>query len=356
MISKRLAAVRRKMADKGISGLLVTSRQNVFYLSGFDGSSGDLLITLDAAYILCDFRYTEQANQQATMFISEDIGKGIFNVINNIISHHSVTNLGIEDRALSYAAFNGIRKALKNVMLVPIGDLISGMRIIKDDIEIENLEKAAKIADIAFSDVISRMKAGMSEIEVAAEIEYSMRKNGANGISFDTIVASGVNSAKPHGVATNKKLENGDLVAMDFGCVYGGYCSDMTRTVAIGEINDKQKEVYNSVLFTQLKILNIIETGKKCCDIDRISRNELSTFGYSEYFGHSLGHGVGIEVHESPTMGPRSEFVLSSGMLVTVEPGVYLAGEFGVRIEDSVLITEQGIKVLTNSTKELIII
>lgn len=356
MISSRLAVVRRKMADRGLNGLLVTSRQNVFYLSGFDGSSGDLFITLDAAYIMCDFRYTQQAQQQASMYMATDVSKGIYHVINNIISYHKLSQIGVEDRSISQAVYHGMKKSITGATLVSIGGLITEMRMIKDELEVENLEKAAWIGDLAFQETIKKIRPGISEIEIAAELEYVMRKNGASGTSFDTIVASGINSAKPHGTASDKLLEDGDFVVMDFGCIYNGYCSDMTRTVAIGGVSPEQQKVYQAVLFTQLKMVNQVSAGKPCVQLDHIARNLLNTFGYSEYFGHSLGHGVGIDIHEAPTLGPKSQQTLEPGMLVTIEPGVYFADNFGVRIEDSVLVLEDEIKILTHSPKELMIL
>ncbi len=356
MISNRLAGIRRKMAEANIDALLVTSRENVFYLSGFSGTSGDLLITADAAYILCDFRYTAQAGQQASLYALKDVKNGVYNVLNGLISLHNALRLGFEDRCVSYAVFSGMRNSIKNVELCPIGDMISAMRIIKDETELSNMRMAARIADTAFAETVKLMKCGMSEKEVAAELEYRMRKNGASGTSFETIVASGANSAKPHGTATEKKLEHGDLVVMDFGCIFGGYCSDMTRTVAIGEISDEKRAVYNAVLYTQLKVLGCIGEGKPCRQLDMFSRDILESFGYAEYFGHSLGHGVGIEIHEQPTLSSKSDKILQSGMVVTVEPGVYFDGKFGVRIEDTVIITDNSIENLTNSTKEIIII
>ncbi len=356
MINSRLSLIRRKMADSNIDGLLVTSRENVYYLSGFSGTSGDLLITNDTAYILCDFRYTVQAAQQAPMYIRKDVKGGIYKLVNELISLHRISRIGIEDRAVSYAAYAGMKNSLKNTLVCGVGDMVSSMRMVKDETELANMRMAAKIADTAFAETVKLMKCGMTEIEVAAELEYRMRKNGSSAVSFDTIVASGENAAKPHGTASDKALEAGDFVVMDFGCIYNGYCSDMTRTVAVGEVSEEQRMVYNSVLYTQLKILNNIRPQIKCRDMDILARKVLDDFGFAEYFGHSLGHGVGIEIHEQPTLSSKSEILLQPGMVVTVEPGVYFDGKFGVRIEDTVIITENSIENLTNSTKELLII
>lgn len=356
MTSNRLLFVRNAMANLALDALLVTSRESVYYLSGFSGSSGDLLITHDAAYIFCDFRYTAQAAQQAPFYLRKDINGSIYKNLNEVLFIHHVSRLGVEDRELSHAAYKGMQHSFKDISVIGIGDMLSSLRTVKDYTELENMRTAARIADEAFAETVKLMKPGMTEIEVAAELEYHMRKRGSSGTSFETIVASGVNSAKPHGTASSKVLEHRDLVVMDFGCIYNGYCSDMTRTVAVGEASAEQRAVYNSVLFTQLKVLSAIGPGMLCADMDKLARNVLDTLGYAQYFGHSLGHGVGINVHEQPTLSPKSTGKLVSGTVVTVEPGIYLDGNFGVRIEDTVIITDNSIENLTNSTKELVII
>ena len=208
----------------------------------------------------------------------------------------------------------------------------------------------------AFSHVKKHIKAGMSEIEVAAELEYYMRKAGASSTSFDTIVTSGTRGAMPHGTATSKLIQSGELITLDFGCVYGGYCSDITRTIAVGDVSSKQREIYNIVHFTQLKALGAVKMGIATKEIDALSRRILAQFGLDSFFGHGLGHGVGIDVHEQPTLNSKSATILKSGMVVTIEPGVYIPNEFGVRIEDTVVITSESIEILTKSPKELLII
>lgn len=356
MNMERVVALRRIMAENGMNGALITSRQNVFYLSGFDGDEGDLLITLDAAYILCDFRFLEQAEHQAPLFTVKDIKDGVYKVVNRITAAHGVTKLGIEERALSFAAYSAMNKFITGAVLVPIKNMIAKMREIKSKDEIENIRLAAKIADDAFKDTVSRIKVGMSETEIAAELEYNMRKAGASKTSFDTIIASGKNSALPHGKASGKKIENGDFIVMDFGCVYNGYCSDMTRTVAVGEISKEQEMVYNAVYFTQLKALSKLKCGAVCSEIDAYSRKIFSSFELDKYFGHALGHSVGIDIHEQPALNRSCKDTLKPGTVITVEPGVYIEGNFGVRIEDLVVIGENYNEILTNSTKDLIII
>ena len=240
MYTKRLENLRNKMTAEKLDAILVSASSNVRYLSGFSGSEADLVVTSDTVYLLCDARYTLQASIECLHCKVIDTAEGIYNIVNRIISDHSIKRLGIEDRSVSLAAFNAMSKSIIGAALVPAGALITDIRIIKDEREISALKHAAWIADTAFAHILPLIKPGVKEIEIAAELEYSMRKNGAENIAFDTIVASGANGAKPHGTASEKSIENGDFVVMDFGCVSGGYRSDITRTVAVGPITDEQ--------------------------------------------------------------------------------------------------------------------
>ena len=355
MTDERIKKLRLKMSKDYLDAVLVTSRSNVLYLSGFSGSDGDLIITHDTQYILCDARYTEQAGQQCPEFECIDIKEGLYTVINKLVDYHRIVRMGVEDRAITYAVYDGMKNSIKST-ITPIGDMVSQMREVKDKSELVILEKAAAIGDLAYKAAIKAIKPGVSEIEIAAEIEYVMRKNGATAPSFETIVASGENSSKPHGTASQRKIKNGDLIVLDFGCIYKGYCSDMTRTVAVGDISVSQKNTYNALLYTQMKMVNIIKNGMQCNQVDKIARNILENLGYAKYFTHSLGHGVGIDIHEMPNLSPKCEKTLAEGMVITVEPGVYFDGLFGIRIEDTVEILDKNIKIITNSPKELLII
>ena len=237
-----------------------------------------------------------------------------------------------------------------------MGDMIKKPREIKSIAEIKKLKSSEELGDMAFSYVLDRIKPGMSEIEVALLIEFFLRKNGAEKLSFDTIVASGVRSAMPHGTASKKIIEKGDMLTLDFGCVLDGYCSDMTRTVHIGAITDEEKEVYDTVLKAQTTALSEISVGKNLKDIDKVARDIIKDAGYGEYFGHSLGHSVGIEIHENPCFSPKAEGNVQNGQVISVEPGIYIDGKFGVRIEDLVLISDGKAESLSKSTKELILI
>ncbi|MGP1406292.1 M24 family metallopeptidase, partial [Filifactor alocis] len=228
------------------------------------------------------------------------------------------------------------------------------LRAVKDEEEIDNLRQAAAIADKGFLHVLDIVKPGMTEKELALELEFFMRKQGASGLSFTTIVASGIRSSMPHGVASDKVIEKNDMLTLDFGCMYNGYCSDMTRTFVVGTADERQKELYNIVLETQLKVLEAIKPGARCKEIDALSREIIGGYGYGEFYGHGLGHGVGLEIHELPVLNGTSEFVLEENMVVTDEPGIYLPDFGGVRIEDTVLVTKDGYDLISRSTKEFI--
>ncbi len=354
-VTERIAKLRKIMEEKNISAALLTGRSNVFYFSGFNGDSGDLLITKEVCYILVDSRFTEQALMQAGAYHVIDITKDLDKKISEIILSHHISHLWFEDRNTSFAAYTGMQNKVKPALLVPSGAVLEQLRLIKDEEEIESIKKAVEISDAAFSHVLRYIKAGVSEIEIAAEIEYFMRKHGAEKTAFDTIAISGPNTSLPHGKPTERRIAHGDMVMLDYGCVYQGYCSDMTRCVAIGKVSARQQEIYNVVLYTQLKVLHAMKCGDEGAKIDDYAREILKSFGVGKFFGHGLGHGVGLDVHEMPSF-KSSGATLLPGMLMTVEPGVYLPGEFGVRIEDLVLIKENEIEVLTKSTKELLIL
>lgn len=249
--------------------------------------------------------------------------------------------------------------ALKEISIDFSGELdnmIDALRMVKSESEIEKIKKAQKIAEGAFDDICGFIKPGVTEKEIALRLEHYMLTHGAEGLSFETIAVSGKNTSMPHGVPTDKKIEIGDFVTMDYGALYDGYHSDMTRTVAVGKVSDEQKKVYNTVLEAQKAGLDFIRPGVSGKDADRVSRDIIENAGYGEYFGHSLGHGVGVEIHEKPNLSPSSEFILKKGNVVTVEPGIYVPGKFGVRIEDFAVITENGAENMTHCPKELIIL
>lgn len=334
------------LREKGLDGLLITDRKNVAYFSGFSGSSGYLLITEHMRVLVTDFRYTHQASIQTKEFeIRDSAGTKPGDIINTSLA------IGFENKSIGYDEYCRYSDVFAN--LRPLDDELVKLRSVKDDYEISRISQAAEIADKAFSHIITYMKPGMTEAEVALELEFYMRKNGAEKLSFDSIIASGANGAMPHATPGQKKICDGELVVMDFGCMVDGYCSDMTRTVAIGEVSDRHIEVYNDVLAVQEKCLGMLSPGVNCRDVHMYSWETLNG-KYKDCYGHGLGHGVGLEVHELPNLNSRSGFSLVPGNVVTVEPGVYINDFCGVRIEDLVLITDSGIRILSKSTKELI--
>lgn len=355
-MEKRIEKLRDLLKEKGAGGAIITSHQNRFYYSGFTGTAGYLVITADSQYIVTDTRYTIQAKEQAKGFCLICAPETDYLKIAKTAVDEGITSFCYEDEALSVSAFTQMKSLLKGIELIPFQSSITQQRAVKDAEEVKSIREAIRLADEAFLYTVSHIKAGMRETEVASIIEGYMRKNGALGPSFDTIAASGVRSALPHGTATVAEIKTGDFLVMDYGCVLDGYCSDITRTVVIGIADEKQKEIYDTVENALLMGEMALMPSAKCADVDKKSRDLIKEAGYGEYFTHSLGHGVGIDIHEMPTLSPKSERILMPGNVVTVEPGIYIENFGGVRIEDMALITQKGAEILTNSTRELIYI
>lgn len=351
----KLQKVRESFESLGIDGLLITSTFNRRYMSNFTGSAGVVLISADKALFITDFRYMEQAMAQCEGYEIVQHTGNIPNEVAEQAKKLGIRKLGFEQDHMSFAAYRTYEQAAE-AELVPVSGLVEKLRLIKDASEIKILKEAAKIADDAFSHILNFIQPGKTEFEVANELEFFMRKAGAKSSSFDIIVASGYRSAFPHGVASDKIIENGDFVTLDFGAYFQGYVSDITRTVAVGEPSEKLKEIYDVVLHAQLCGMNGIKPGMTGREADALTRDYITEKGYGEYFGHSTGHGIGLEVHEGPSLASKSELVLQPGMVVTVEPGIYIPGIGGVRIEDDTIITEDHNETLTFSSKELIIL
>ncbi|MFF5995414.1 Xaa-Pro peptidase family protein [Lysinibacillus sp. KU-BSD001] len=351
----KLAKLRQQLIDKNIDALLITNEFNRRYMTGFTGTAGVAIVSQSDAVFITDFRYTGQATAQVKDFRIVQHKGTIFEEIANQVAQMNIKTLGFEKDAMTYGMYELYNKSVK-VDLVPISGLIEKIRLIKTTEEINIIKVACEIADHAFTHILDFIKPGKTELEVSNELEFFMRKQGATSSSFDIIVASGVRSALPHGVATDKLIEKGDFVTLDFGALYNGYISDITRTIAVGQPSEKLVEMYNVVLESQVLALEKVGPSMTGIEADAVARNYLTAKGYGEAFGHSTGHGIGLEVHEGPGLSFRSETVLEPGMTVTIEPGVYLPGIGGVRIEDDILITETGNERLTHSTKELIIL
>jgi Xaa-Pro aminopeptidase len=354
-MEKRLAKLRERLAANNLDAAFLYSKENRRYISGFTGTTGYVVVTAKKAYFITDFRYKDQAQEQCNGFEVVIHGSStLMDEIKNALQSNNVKRLGIEDNFMTVAMYETLRNKLEGIEIAPLKDMLEVIRMIKDADEVANIQKAADIADKAFNHVLGFIKPGVTEKEVALELEFAMKKNGATDLSFESIVASGVRSSLPHGVFTDKVINNGEFLTLDFGCVYNGYCSDMTRTVFVGKADEKQKKIYNIVLEAQEKALKQFKPGLTGKDVDKVARDIIAAAGYGENFGHGLGHGVGLAVHEEPRISPLGDRTLEPGMIVTDEPGIYISEYGGVRIEDLLLITEDGCRVLSKSPKHLI--
>lgn len=352
------------ISEAGVDMVLITDPYNLRYYTGFRGGEGVAVMTRDRYVLITDSRYTEEASKESDFEVIEfNMTRSKKSIIIALAKECGAENVGFEDDNISYQEykmyenmFSEVDFGDKHPVLKLMNSLLMKPRRVKTEEEIGFLRQAEHIGDMAFSDLLGILKPGMTELEVAAELEYRMKKHGAGGFSFDTIAASGVHSSMPHAIPTDKKIEEGDFLTLDFGCLYEGYCSDMTRTVCFGKASEEQKKIYNIVLEAQLAVLDAVKPGLVCKDVDSIARNYIREAGYGDFFGHGLGHSVGLFIHESPAFNTRDETVLEPGMVITDEPGIYLPGRFGVRIEDMILITENGYENLAHSPKELIVL
>ncbi len=356
MIKNRILNLQKLLADD--EAFLITSGSNRFYLTGFNSSAGTVLVTRDKAVFFIDFRYFEKAKNtvySCDVMLYDNGDKGIY----EFCTQEKIKTVFVETDSVSLAKhsyycnlFDGISISNENKLDTALFE----MRAIKSADELQLIKNAQEITDKTFEYILPRIHIGRTEREVMLDMEFFMRGLGADGVSFDFIVVSGKNSSLPHGVPTDKKIEKGDFVTMDFGALYKGYCSDMTRTVAVGSVSEEQQKVYDTVLKAQTTASGAIKAGNVCGDMDKIARDIIYNAGYEGCFGHALGHSLGIDVHESPALSPNNKTVLKSGNIVTVEPGIYIENKFGVRIEDMVYVTDDGCINLTKSDKRLIIL
>lgn len=350
----RLAKLRQQLRGKSIDALVINSLPNIYYLSGFTSEDATLFITGDRSVLLTDFRYLEQAASEARDYEIIRLENNYFEVLKELTK--GLTTIGIEEEHITWAEYRKMEKVLSGCTLLDSSSMLKDMRQVKDRAEIEIIRQAVKITDQAFAEIIRKIKPGMSEQEIELELEFSLRRKGASGKSFDFIVASGERSSLPHGTATEKIINSGELLTLDFGARYKWYCSDMTRTVCIGQPQAKHKEIYKIVLEAQQAALQVIKPGLRGKEVDAVARRVIAKYGYKDYFGHGLGHSVGLEIHESPRLSPRENKILEPGMIITVEPGIYIPDWGGVRIEDMVIVTKNGAEVLTQAPKQFIII
>jgi len=351
---EKLNELKKRMDEQKMDAAWITSQPNVKYVSGFTGEDSTVLITRKEIYFLTDSRYTEHAEKElGAEFEVKEVGTGdLLKTVSELISN--CKTLGIEKDAVSFSSFEKYRACFPVEFLSVDADL-SEMREIKDEDEIRIMHDGARLTEEILLALYGKMKAGMTEIDVAAELLYLYSKSGVKP-SFDPIIASGVNGSMPHAIPTSKKLMQGDMVTIDCGCVYRGYCTDITRTIAVSGVEERQEKIYNMVKYTQRECLKYIREGAKACEIDALARSMIDNGGYRGCFGHGLGHGVGIEIHENPRLNMTSETVLKSGMVVTVEPGIYVKGIAGVRIEDMLVVRGDGFENFYTISKELIII
>ncbi len=338
----------------GIDAVIITDPYNLRYYSGFSGREGCLYISRNRNMLITDSRYTLWAKKECgeeSVYIAGDGGKDI---LKKFAKEDKVSRLGLEGNHLTWKEYNKYSGLFEGVDIVSVEDATDSLRMIKSSDEIEKIASAEAIGDAAFEYILGILRPGLNEREVALELEMFMRRNGAEGLSFDVIAASGLNSASPHAMPSDKKLGSGEFLTMDFGCIYEGYCSDMTRTVVIGKADEKMRQLYNIVLQAQNAAIDRLRAGITGSAGDAYGRDVIKEAGYGDHFGHGLGHSVGLYIHESPRLSPKETAVLKPGMVLTVEPGIYVEGFGGVRIEDVVVIEQDGVRNLTSSPKELI--
>lgn len=354
----RLEKLRTILATKGADACIISGRPNTIYLSGFTGTTSFLLVGLNHAWLIVDFRYTIQARAQVSDDIEVvEIKESFYSTIDGILKQNSLKIIGFEGKTLTYEEHEKFKDKLINAnSFINMEGTVDQIRMKKDSYEVEQLQQAALLGDKVFDHIISFIKPGMKETEVSTELEYTMKKLGAKGPSFESIVAAGHRSAMCHGTATDNIIKQGDAVVLDFGVIFHNYCSDMTRTIFIGEPNDELKKIYNIVLEAQKTALEGIVAGMSGNKADKLARDIISKAGYGDTFGHSLGHGIGIEIHEDPRLSTKSLDVLENGMVFSVEPGVYVEGLGGVRIEDMVILEGGKLRNFTTSPKHMIIV
>ncbi len=356
MEARRLLKLRKGMEAAGLDALLITNEFNRRYMTGFTGTSGLVLVTAGHAVLFTDFRYMSQAPVQAKEYQVIEHLPDPYASVKRQMDQWGLSKLAFEQLDVSYGTYMKMKSSMRGIELVATDGLVEKLRLYKDEGELTILREAADLADRTYTRLLGILQPGISELDAALEIECFVRKNGASSTSFDTIVASGERSALPHGVASERLLAADEFVKMDYGAYYKGYCSDITRTVVLGKAQAKHKEIYEIVLEAQLYALEQIKPGMTGKQADALARGVIERYGYGDRFGHGTGHGLGMEIHEQPRLSMHGDTVLEPGMVVTVEPGIYLPGFGGVRIEDDVVITQNGIEVITKASKAFTVI
>ncbi len=355
MYKSRIKRLRELMRQKAIKSFLITKPENRYYLTGFTGTNGSVLLTQEEIMLITDFRYGEQAAEQSPhtkVLIAET---GLVNTLDNLTKSMDLDVLAVEGDYVSNHFFQTLTGKL-NINISPLLGLVESIRIVKDSSEIEKLAASAALADRAMEHIFPFIKEGVSEKELSLEIEFFFKRNGADGQAFNMIIASGPRSAMPHGTASLKKLQNGELLTMDFGALLNGYNSDITRTIAVGGKDKKMEDIYKIVLEAQMSALDSVREGVMASEVDKAARDVIKSYGYGDNFGHSTGHGVGLEIHEQPSLSSKDDTKLLQGMVITVEPGIYLPGWGGVRIEDTVVVEKKGCRLLTSTRKDSLMV
>ncbi len=351
----RVERLRALLEINRLDAVLIAKRENRQYISGFTGSAGVALVTGRGALLLVDFRYVEQAAAEASGFEVVKVPRQVAETVTELVRGRELRRVGFESDGLTFKQYDELVKGLQPAELVSM-DGVDRLRGVKDADELPRIRRAAAIADAAFAHIQSSLRPGVRERDVALELEFFMRRQGADKEAFETIVASGARSSLPHGRASDKALGPGEFVTVDFGAVVQGYHSDCTRTVMLGEPSARHREIYDLVLAAQQAALRGIRPGLSGKEADALARQIIVDAGHGEHFGHGLGHGVGLAIHEGPTLSPREDATLEAGMVVTIEPGVYLPGWGGVRIEDLVVLTPGGCEILTTAPKRLTVV
>ena len=353
------AKIAAELDAAGLDAILLTEEANRFYASGFHsaGTDGMALVTRRGNYYFTDSRYTEAASRMVRDAAVEEVGRGrgYLTLIREVLQRDGVARMGFDDAAMTVRDYNRYREGLP-CELVPAAELLEKLRAQKDPEELKIMIAAQRIAERALAEALNDIRPGVTEKEIAARIQYLMLHYGAEDKSFDPIVVSGPNGSLPHGVPSDRPIQAGEFVTIDMGCVYHGYCSDMTRTVAVGHVTEEMEQVYDTVLRAQLAGIAAARAGATGAEVDGAARQVITDAGYGPYFGHSFGHGVGVEIHESPNATPGNDQPLPERAVISAEPGIYLPGKLGVRIEDVLCLTEEGCRNLTEAPKELTIL
>ncbi|MHA6358571.1 M24 family metallopeptidase [Streptococcus vestibularis] len=353
-MQRRLERFDAKLAQSGLDALLVTGQNNIYYLTDFWGTNATVFITKNRRLFLTDSRYTLIAKQSVHGFDIIESKDPLKDIV-KIIGADKLETIGF-DNQVSFAYYQGLQAIFEGYTLSPQSNFMEELRMIKDEKELATIRKACSISDRAFTDVLDFIKPGQTtELQVANFLDFRMREYGASGISFESIIASGYRSAMPHGVASDKVIQSGETLTMDFGCYYNHYVSDMTRTIHIGDTTDEEREIYDIVLRSNQALIDAAKAGMTRRDYDKVARDVIVEAGYSDYFTHGIGHGIGLDIHEIPYFG-NSDETIEAGMVLTDEPGIYLADKYGVRIEDDIIITKNGCELITLAPKELIVL